>query len=109
MRVPLLLDPTQWGDPDLLAFTGAGQPTSADPRDMWRSCERRLKDLRGIVEAQRHQNNTDAGGRLKDICRDMDDLYDEESEFTATAWACVKELNAEMIVRLAKEMARSLE
>ena len=133
---PLLLDPTQWGDPDLLTFNGAGEPTCADPRDpvaalrvklsvkllsldteklcegrrdTWRSCERRLKDMRGIVEAQRHQNNTDAGDRLKDLCRDLDDLYDEEAEFTATAWACAKELNAEMIVRLAKEVARSLD
>lgn len=136
LEFPLLLDPTLWGDPDLLTFNGAGEPTCADPRDQvaalrvnlsvkllnldteklcegrratWRSCERRLKDLRGIVEAQRHQNNTDAGDRLKDLCRDLDLLYNEESEFTATAWACAKELNAEKIVRLAKEVARSLD
>jgi hypothetical protein len=135
LEVPLLLDPTRWGDPDLLTFNGAGEPTCADPRDTgatlrvklsvklldldteklcegrrdtWRSCERRLKDLRSIVEAQRHQNNTDAGDRLKDLCRDLDSLYDEDSEFTATAWACAKELNADKIVRLAKEVARTL-
>lgn len=136
LEVALLLDPTRWGDPDLLTFNGAGEPTCADPRDTvadqrvklsvkilnldteklcegrrdtWRSCERRLKDLRGIIEAQRHQNNTDAGDRLKDLCRDLNELYDEESEFTATAWACAKELNAEKIVRLAQEVAKSLD
>ena len=135
-EVPLLLDPTHWGDPELLTFNGAGEPTCADPRDAltalrvnlsvemldlkteklcegrrdkWRSCERRLKALRGIVEAQRHQNNTDADDRLKDLCKELDGLYDDTSEFTATAWACAKELNAETIVRLAKEVARTLD
>lgn len=136
LEVPLLLDPVRWGDPDLLTFNGAGEPTCAEPRDAvaalrvklsakllnldtvklcegrrdkWRNCERRLKALRGIVETQRHQNNTDADDRLKDLCKDLASLYDETSEFTATAWACAKELNAETIVRLAKEVARTLD
>lgn len=133
-EVPLLLDPTRWGDPDLLTFNANGEPTSATPsdgdatervaatikvfeldgeklcagrRDKWRLCERKLKALRKIIEEQRHQNNTDAVDHLKEVCHDIEMLYADRAEFTATAWACAKELNAEKIVGLARELAQA--
>jgi uncharacterized protein (TIGR02646 family) len=134
LEVPLLLDPTRWGDPELLTFNANGEPTCAVPsdndvqervvatikifeldgeklcagrRDRWRLCERKLKALRKIIEEQRHQSNTDAVDHLKEVCQDIDTLYAEKAEFTATAWACAKELNAEKIVGLARELARA--
>jgi uncharacterized protein (TIGR02646 family) len=131
-EIPLLLDPVRWGDPELLTFNGAGEPTAARPqeetvvrrvaetirlldlnteklcasrREKWRRCERKLKDLRRVVEEQRHQHNTDAGHHLVDLCRDLDELYSDSAEFTATAWACARELNAEAFVKLAREIA----
>lgn len=133
-EAPLLLDPTQWGDPDLLSFNGNGEAACALPtnekaqrrvaetvrilelnseklcagrREKWRLCERKLKALRKIVEDQRHQDNSDAVTHLEELCKDLDQLYADQSEFTATAWACARELNAETIVRLAKQLAQA--
>ena len=131
---PMLLDPTHWGDPDLLTFNGNGEPACARPneqgvrkrvqetvrlfqldserlcssrREKWRSCERKLKALRSIVEQHRHQANTDANGHLKEICLDLDELYSDEAEFTATAWACARQMNAEPIVLFARTVAQA--
>ncbi|MNP82877.1 hypothetical protein D3C76_1816530 [compost metagenome] len=57
------------------------------------------------MEEKRQQQNADAAQFLSELCQDLEQLYAEKSEFTATAWACAKELNAETIVLLAKRLA----
>ncbi|WP_156467612.1 hypothetical protein [Methylobacterium sp. Leaf91] len=132
---PLLLDPTRWGDPDLLTFKADGEPvcaTPADPfskervtttvkllgldseglcahrREKWRSCERKLKKLQKLLETNRHQANPEGGELIDEICRDLEALYDDEAEFTSTAWSCAQELNASRLIELARYRARLL-
>lgn len=135
-EVPLLLDPTRWGDPDLLTFNSNGEPACAKPRsssvarrvretvilleldsealcahrrEKWRSCERKLKNLRAIIEERRQQETADAAHHIDELCRDLEALYDDNAEFSATAWACARELNAEKLVQLARQHARQLQ
>jgi uncharacterized protein (TIGR02646 family) len=134
-EAPILLDPTRWGDPDLLTFKANGEPVCATPADAsaalrvsesiklldldsetlcshrrqkWRDCERKLKILRDILEQSRQQANADASVHMDDLCRDLKTLYDDDAEFTATAWACAQELNAQTLIRLALQRARQL-
>ncbi|MFI7803314.1 hypothetical protein PSFL_44430 [Pseudomonas sp. DD1] len=129
---PILLDPTELNDVKLITFTASGEATCAKPddatatlrvcttvrftsinseklcaarREKWRTCERKLKALRKILEEKRQQQNIDAVGHLDELCRDLEDLYDDRAEFTATAWACAQELDATTIVTLAKQLA----
>jgi uncharacterized protein (TIGR02646 family) len=133
---PLLLDPVQWGDPDLLTFTANGEPACAIPQDQlavrrvretvslleldreqlcaarrqkWRRCETKLKELRRILNERRQQETDDAIRHMNELCRDLADLYDDNAEFTSTALACARQLNAEQLVALAKQWARHLE
>jgi uncharacterized protein (TIGR02646 family) len=130
---PLLLDPVCWGDPKLLTFKADGEPTGAEPsnelavrrvretvialqldsdilcearREKWRNCETKLKRLRDIVERNRQRENLDAAVFLRDLCRDIASLFDERSEFTATARSCATELEADMLVELARAVFR---
>jgi uncharacterized protein (TIGR02646 family) len=134
-ETPILLDPTRWGDPDLLTFKANGEPVCAKPQDevaaarvkvsvklldldsetlcahrreKWRKCAGKLKSLRELVEHERQQANHDAVDRMHDLCRDLAALYDDDAEFTAAAWACAQELNADKLVRLAVEISRKL-
>lgn len=132
---PILLDPTRWGDPDLLTFKADGEPISANPADIaaalrvsesvrvldldsellcshrrqkWRACKSKLKRLRDILQQARQQASADASVHMDDLCRDLGALYDDDAEFTATAWACAQELNAQSLVRIALQRARQL-
>lgn len=130
---PLLLDPIVWGDPELLTFKADGEPTCADPandvstrrvretvstleldsavlcearREKWRKCEEKLKELRRRVEAARHRHNADAAEFSLSLCRDIADLFDGRSEFTATAKACSVQLEADNVVELARTLSQ---
>jgi uncharacterized protein (TIGR02646 family) len=129
---PLLLDPIRLGDPELLTFNSNGEPACAQPsnplsvervtktvaileldrealcaerRAKWRLCERKLKRLRKLLEDQRQQENTDAGDLFNELCQDLNELFADSAEFTATAWACARELNAVELVELARQHA----
>lgn len=131
---PMLLDPTRWGDADLLTFKADGEPVCATPDDQlavarvaesvllldlssevlcshrrskWRDCEGKLKRLRGLLEASR-QATVDGSEHVDDLCRDLKQLYDDDAEFTATAWACAQQLNADLLVKTALRRARQL-
>jgi uncharacterized protein (TIGR02646 family) len=134
---PLLLDPVSWGDPRLLTFKADGEPTCAVPanelavrrvretvsalgldspilcdarREKWRNCEIKIKRLRDIVELNRQRENPDAAAFSRDLCRDIGALFDDRAEFTATAKACAAELEADMVVELARVVSqRTLE
>lgn len=127
---PLLLDPLKWGDPELLTFNANGEPACAQPsnalavdrvtktiaileldrealcaerRAKWRLCERKLKLLRQLLETQRQQQNVDAGNHFNELCQDLSELYADSAEFTATAWACARELNSVELIELARQ------
>lgn len=133
---PVLLDPVRWGDPELLTFTANGEPACAVPdnqlaarrvresvrllelnseqlcaarRDKWRRCEIKLKELRRILNERRQQETDDAVRHMNELCRDLADLYHDDAEFTSTALACARQLNAERLIELAKQWARRLE
>lgn len=131
----MLLDPTRWGDAELLTFKADGEPVCATPGDplavarvsesvrlldlgsevlcshrrgKWRDCEAKLKRLRGLLEGRRQQATVDGSEHVDDLCRDLEQLYDDDAEFTATAWACAQQLNADGLVRTALRRARQL-
>ena len=133
---PVLLDPTRWGDPDLLTFKADGEPVCATPlneeakfrvtesvklldlnsenlcshrREKWRLCNHKLKRLRELLEQNRQQATVDGSEMVDELCRDVRDLYEDDAEFTATAWACAQELNALDLVRFAVRRARQLQ
>lgn len=118
---PLLLDPTRLGDPELLTFKADGEPVCAKPTDpvavdrveisvkllnldsvllceerrrKWRDCEGKLRKLRALLEELRQQANTDGSGFVDELCLDLQKLYADDAEFTATARACAQELNS---------------
>lgn len=130
---PLILDPLQLGDPDLLTFKADGEPTCAVPDDevaesrvnetiaavgidsvqlcearraKWRLCERKLKKLRELVVTNKQRANADAAEFSVELCQDIAGLFDDRSEFTATANACAFELGAARLVELAREVVR---
>ena len=132
---PQLLDPTRWGDPDLLTFKADGEPICATPavpvararvaatvkllgldtealcahrREKWRTCERKLRKLQALLEANRQQANPEGGELVDEICRDLGVLYDDDAEFVSTAWSCAQELNAIRLVDLARRRARMI-
>jgi uncharacterized protein (TIGR02646 family) len=132
---PLLLDPVCWGDARLLAFKADGEPTCAVPanelavrrvretvsalgldspilcdarREKWRSCETKIKRLREIVELNRQRENRDAAVFSRDLCQDIASLFDDCAEFTATAKACAAELEADMLVELARAVSQRM-
>ena len=134
-ELPLLLDPSRWGDADLLTFTANGEPACSLPKDelavrrvretitllqldreqlcaarreKWRECEVKLKELRRILVARRQQETDDAERHMNLLCCELDKLFDEDAEFTATARACARQLEAERLVELAKQQARKL-
>jgi hypothetical protein len=71
-------------------------------REKWRSCERKLKKLREIVERGRQRENPDAATSSRDLCQDIAALFAEQAEFTATAKACAAELEGGELVSLAR-------
>lgn len=132
LESPMLLDPTELEDVSLVTFTSSGEPTCARPndataklrvdttikitgldsaklcaarREKWRKCERKIKALRRLLEEKRQQDNTDAVDYLDELCRDLEELYADKAEFTATALACAQQLDATTIVTLAKRLA----
>ena len=133
---PVLLDPTRWGDPDLLTFKADGEPVCVTPldkeaelrvarsvklldldsenlcahrREKWRLCNHKLKRLRELLEQNRQQATVDGSEMVDELCRDVSALYEDNAEFTAAAWACAQELNALDLVRLAVRRARQLQ
>jgi uncharacterized protein (TIGR02646 family) len=130
---PLLLDPVCWGDPNLLTFKADGEPTCSVPvderavarvletvsalgldspilcearREKWRNCETKLKRLQDIVERNRQREHPDAAAFSRDLCQDIASLFDDRAEFTATAKACAAELEADLLVELARAVSR---
>lgn len=127
---PLLLDPTVLGDPDLLTFSDQGEPVCARPDDpiamsrvnftvptygldseilcderraKWRKCTEKLTKLQAIVEDKRHQDNADAANFSSDLCKEIAELFDEASEFTATAKAAKATIqNGDVLLQLAR-------
>lgn len=132
---PLLLDPTRLGDPELLTFKADGEPVCATPADpvaaervavsvklldldsvslceerrrKWRDCEGKLRRLRGLLEELRQQANEDGSGFVDELCLDLQKLYADDAEFTATAKACAQELNSAELVEIALRRARAI-
>ena len=130
---PLILDPLQYGDPDLLTFKADGEPVCAAPdvdlavsrvsetiaavgldsaqlcearREKWRLCERKIKKLRDLVVDKKQLGNAEAAEFSLELCQDIAGLFDDKAEFTATAKACALQLEATNIVALAREVVR---
>lgn len=132
---PLLLDPTRLGDPDLLTFKADGEPVCARPADpvamervavsvklldldsaalceerrrKWRDCEGKLRKLRTLLEELKQQANLEDSDFVDELCLDLQKLYADDAEFTATAKACAQELNAVDLVEIALRHARAI-
>ncbi|MER9241252.1 hypothetical protein [Mesorhizobium sp. M0633] len=131
---PLLLDPTVLSDPDLLTFSDQGEPVCSKPDDSsavsrvnstvptygldseilcderrakWRKCTEKLTKLQAIVEDKRHQENSDAADFSSDLCKDIAELFDDASEFTATAMAAKATIqNGDVLLQLARHKFR---
>jgi hypothetical protein len=69
-------------------------------------CETKLKKLRDLVERARQRENPDAATFSRDLCQDIAALFDQRSEFTATAKACAAELDANELIALARALSQ---